>query len=225
MEKETKDSFNCRISVIGNCQAEAIAWYLRRLPQISSASKDGKAVCNFLVAERFSDHMKQLYKEGYKGKLFLHANRKNRHRLVENNERDVKYNIHEAGKIKKMIQLSDVIVFQKIKPQTSNILNFGRVKGLAKDSAQLISIPSFHYHDKAKRFKREMDKHDKELGVRVTGDFILKRNNEIKSLDQTNHPNYLYFLEVVKIICEINGWEFFSEDQISYFNKIKFPFG
>ena len=231
-EKVSEASFNNiepiegRISIIGNCQAEALGWYIRRLPQMIKAREDKVASCNFLVAENFSEHMKKIYgEEEYQKKLFLDTNKKNRHKLVRNDRKEYKHNIHDSMRIKKMIQHSDVIIFQKIRTETAPNLNYGRVKLLAKDEAELISISSFHYKEGKVRFERKMAAKDKELGVRIKGSELIKDREGINSVDQPNHPNYKYFLELVSDICDIMGWEYYSDDQLKYFEETKFPFG
>lgn len=219
------EEFRARISVIGNCQSEALAWYIRRLPQMRKGAKEGRVVCNWLVAEKFREHMRGIYKGKFKDYLFLHANAKNRHRLVVDNKIDHKYNLFESPKIRKTLQSSDFIIFQKIRPKTSDLLNWQKVKILANDSAKLISISSFHHEKKDNKYLREMIKKENELRVSLKASQLIKNNKKINSVDQPNHPNVFYFLDLLENICKINGWEFFNEQEVERFVKLKFPFG
>jgi hypothetical protein len=220
-----KEEIKARISVVGNCQSEALAWYIRRLPQMREGAKNGKVVCNWLVAEKFREHMKRIYKGKFRNYLFLHANAKNRHRLVINNKIDHKYNLFESQRIRKTLQCSDYVIFQKIKPKTSELLNWQKVKIFADENAKLISISSFFHEKKDNKYLKEMIKRENELRISLKASELIKNNKKINSVDQPNHPNVFYFLDLVEKICEINGWEFFNEQEVERFIKLKFPFG
>ena len=214
-----------RISVIGNCQSEALAWYIRRLPQMREGAQNGRVVCNWLVAEGFREHMRKIYKGKFKNYLFLHANAKNRHRLVIDNKMDYKYNLFDPPRIRKILQSSDYVIFQKIRPKTSDLLNWQKVKILAHDDAELISISSFFHEKKDNKYLKEMIKRENELRISLKASNLIKNNNKINSVDQPNHPNVYYFLDLVEEICKKFDWDFFSEQEVERFTKLKFPFG
>jgi hypothetical protein len=214
-----------RISVIGNCQSEALAWYIRRLPQMREGAKNGKVVCNWLVAEKFREHMKRVNKEKFAKHLFLHTNPANVHRLVTEDKGDFRFNIFKSDQIRKSLQASDYVIFQKIRPSTSKLLNWQNVKILARDDAKLISISSFFHDKKNNKFVLEMAKREAEVKVLLRATELIKNNKKINGTNLPNHPNVFYFLDLVKEICRIYDWEYFSDEEVEKYSKIRFPFG
>lgn len=213
------------VVLIGNCQAEALAWYIRRLPKAKNLAQQGKFVCNWIVAERFKKHLKKIYKKDFKKYPFLHADALSRHRLLTEGYGDTQYNIYNErvsiGKIKN----ADLIIFQKISKETSDLFNYDNVKRLAKDEAELISISSFFYSEKDPSHLNGMMEREETLRVRLRASELIFNNKKINCHIRPEHPNVHYFLDLMKNICKILGWEYYKEGQLKQFLNLKFPFG
>jgi hypothetical protein len=54
-----------------------------------------------------------------------------------------------------------------------------------------------------------------------------KHGSSIKMNDPTKprHPNTVYFLELIREICIITGWDYYSNEQYNQYLKEGFPFG
>lgn len=213
------------VVLVGNCQAEALGWYLRRLPNPKKLAQQGKFVCNWIVAERFKKHLKRIYKEDFKKYPFLHADALSRHRLLIEGYGDTQYNIFNEkisiGKIKN----ADLIIFQKIANTTSDLFNYDNIKRLAKDEAELISISSFFYSKEDESHLNGMMEREETLRVRLRASDLIYNNKKIDCHIRPEHPNVHYFLDLIENICKIMNWEFFGEGQVKQFLNLKFPFG
>jgi len=213
------------VVVIGNCQAEALAWYIRRLPQNKILAKKSLFSCNWIVAERFKEHLKKIYKKDFKKYQFLHADAKSRHNLVVKDSGEIAFNIFEKERAIKKIQNADIIIFQKIQKGTSALFNHENVKIMAKDDAKLISISNFFYSKKDKKYLEGMKEREDKLRVLLKASYLIKKNPNINSHIRPEHPNVFYFLELVKEICKILDWTYYTENQVKAFLNLKFPFG
>jgi len=89
----------------------------------------------------------------------------------------------------------------------------------------LISISSFFHDKKNNKFVLEMAKREAEVKVLLRATELIKNNKKINGTNLPNHPNVFYFLDLVKEICRIYDWEYFSDEEVEKYSKIRFPFG
>ena len=215
-----------RISLVGDTQIEALAWYVRRLPEIQLGAQQKTAVCNFLVEEKFKNVMEKRFSERFHEKMLLDC-LPDPHRLVEENVRDARYNTYERMKIQDLIERSDVIIFQKFEKKSSKILNYENIKLSCPDHCKLISVSSFLHHSKKVKFLKKMRRKDNSKGVSLKASKLIDEfPGIITSTDKgVNKPNVQYYLKLLQIICNENGWQYFSKEEEEKYLRIKFPFG
>tara|TARA_B100001939_G_C16905693_1_gene602187 strand:+ start:792 stop:1358 length:567 start_codon:yes stop_codon:yes gene_type:complete len=186
------------ITLLGNCQTLALTWYLQELN-----SHFNVVWIQFEKAE----HLKNVMLKDYcKGKLISI--------------------ISDINKGIERLKCSDYIIYQPMQEKTSPSYNYKQLKKYAK-KAKLISISSM-WNPANPKFMNGMIERAKEFNIDIPAHKIIERHgSNIKINDPTKprHPNTFYFLELIREICIITGWDYYSNEQYNKYLKEAFPFG
>jgi hypothetical protein len=176
------------IGFIGNCQMIELCYYLQEL------FKNNKDIRWCLYGDKF--------------KSALH-----RRIVTDNNGRKIELN-HWADKCKnkiidynqsiRYIKSCDVIIYQKIKPETSKYFNEENILKMRKPDSKLIKLPSIHIdYNNYNASILELQKREKENNVDIFVSEILNKYRPKKLTFDISHPNPFLFKEILKEICFI----------------------
>ena len=116
------------------------------------------------------------------------------------------------------IEDSDIIVYQSINPEKSTFSNTKTLQEIKKKSCKLIQIPSTYliYYDFENSIQELISRENKNnVDIKVSEIFMKFRNENI--MLSCCHPSTFLFLEIMKIICEMIGLNFFTEDMYYHF--------
>ena len=187
-----------KITLLGNCQTKALSWYIQQL----DASFDVKWIC----IDTF-----------YKSNWALTKNFKGK---------DIEI-IFDKNESIERLKNSDYIIFQHVKPSKSKYFHSEIIKKY-QSYAELISISSFYYEPEDPQeisFKGMIDR-AKKLNINIPAHKIIEkyRVDDIVTI-HPYHPKSLYFLELLRQICEKTGWNYYSDKQYNQYLKQGYPFG
>jgi len=214
-----------KITLLGNCQTRALTWYIQQI----NVNYDVKWVC----IERLKKMGGGWLRSG-SGDKFIGI-------------------ISDTREAINRLKLSDYVIFQHIRPETSENYNVDQIKKHAKN-AELISISSFLYKpddpeqkslkgmiERAEEFNIDIPAHKiiEKHGVKIDTQKRIINKRRFQSRIQTiiedrgceiivkqgNHPKVFYFLELVREICELTGWEYYNDEQYNQYLKDGYPFG
>lgn len=119
---------------------------------------------------------------------------------------------------------SDIIIYQPIKAKTSPTFHPEKLKEYAPH-AKFISISSLVYDkndmDKWERMRTRAHKHN----IDIPGHIIMEKFGDRIKMQQKDHPSALYFFEVMREICKILGWEYYTDEQYWKVWGRKWPYG
>lgn len=209
------------ITLIGNCQAKALCWFIRQL----NDSFDVKYICPeyFTKWPFFSSNC--LYDKPI------------------NTITDTDSGINR-------LKTSSCVIYQILDRGISEHFRQKNIQQYATE-ATLISISSFHWHPKHPEFLDGMinrmnkfkidipapsliEKHPgliklgpiRDTGYRAMNNEAYSKLSESEAIKtHSRHPNAFYFLELVREICNHAGWEFYSDELYSELLDHGFPFG
>jgi len=112
----------------------------------------------------------------------------------------------------------DIIIYQHIKPETSQFFNTINIQKYKKPSAILISLPSI-FSD-ITRLKSQEDNLKKSIDNHVITVSDILENNKDKNLFISEvHPNTFVFLEILKKICLVLNIPYLTDEQYNFFMK------
>lgn len=190
-----------KITLIGNCQTFALTWYLGQL----NSNFDTKWV-EFSPKFRKTLTNAMLLKSKKQGKI-------------------VPVIINTDSAIKRFNE-SDYVIFQHLKPQTSKKYHFNALKDYAKDS-KLISISSIWYEpdDPDEKMLKGMKERASKSNIDIPAHKIIEKHGSKVTMQQNNHPHAFYFLELVRELCILTGWDYYSDEQYNQYLKEGYPFG
>jgi len=119
-----------------------------------------------------------------------------------------------------IIKDSDIIIYQNIGINKSLFSNTITLSEITKNSCKLIKIPSivFFYDDFDNSIK-ELIKRENENNVDIKISNILYNFKENKLMLTHNHPNTFLFMEIIKLLCNLLNFNFFTEEQYNNFLK------
>jgi hypothetical protein len=190
-----------RIATVGNCQTKALTWYIQRL----NSEFDVKFIC---MNNRWAWCRQQ-----YQPK-----------RATRRGE----YTPTLTDRVESIdfLKSVDVIVYQHIKPKTSKYYNYEKIPEYAKADCKLISISSFVYNKDNPEYLRIMKEKADDFKISIPAHKLIeKHGDKIKSGDyDDNHPNTFYFLEVMREICKLTKWNFYSSKEYEFLLERKHPF-
>lgn len=186
-----------KISLIGNCQTLALTWYLQQL------NKD------------FDVQWIQLFGElGNKIASESNALGKKITKIVS-----IETGINR-------LQQSDYVIFQHLRLETSPHYNFKQLKKHVT-KGKLISISSMFYepNDPDQKLLKGMIERAEACNIDIPAHKIIEKHGPKITMQQKNHPQVFYFLELVREICAITGWNYYSDEQYNQYLKEGYPFG
>lgn len=189
-----------KISTIGNCQTQALTWYIKKL----NPKFDVKWVQPEFTREAGWAHPGVLLKES------------------------IETVMGEKDSINRLKQ-SSFLIYQPMDLNKSKNFNFQKIKSYNPECC-FISINSFYFLpgcpkqtglsgmiERAKRFNIDIPAHK----------LIEKHGSKItieESSQNPAHPRVFYFLELMREICNKTGWDYYSDKQYNEYIKKEHPF-
>ena len=118
------------------------------------------------------------------------------------------------------IKDSDIIIYQNIDVNKSLFSNTNTLSEIKKNSCKLIKIPSIYlnYNDFNNSIK-ELINRENENNVDIQISNILYKFKDRNLMLTCNHPNTFLFMEVIKVLCNLLNYNFFTEEQYTHFLK------
>ena len=175
-----------KITTIGNCQTKALTWYIQQL--------DSNFNVKWMQPE-FGRNFDWALPGSFR-------------------ERPIPTITGTEDSIKRLTD-SSFLIYQPMETHTSKTFNFQKIK-LYNSECHFISISSFYFLpgcpeetglsgmiDRAKNFNINIPAHE----------IIEKHGSNIKieaSTQNPVHPTAFYFLELVREICMLTGWDYYS---------------
>ena len=177
------------ITFIGNCQTVALCFYFQQL------LNQNNNICWISYGEEFKQYLgKWCFK--CKNKIIDHY-----------------------SSIRK-IKNSDVIIYQNTDINKSSFCNTNTLREIIKKSCKLIQIPSIYliYNDFDNSIKELIDRENKNnVDIKISN--ILYNFKDINLMLTCKHPKTFLFMEIVKLLCNLLNFNFFTEDQYNNFLK------
>ena len=118
------------------------------------------------------------------------------------------------------IKDSDIIIYQNIDVTKSLFSNTNTLLELTKNTCKLITIPSIYliYRDFDNSIK-ELIKRENENDVDIKVSEIFDKFKHTILMLNSRHPKTFLFLEVVKVLCTLLDYDFFTEERYNDFLK------
>jgi hypothetical protein len=178
------------ITFIGNCQILSLCFYFQQL-----LNKDENNICWVLYGEEFEPHLNS-WSDKCKNKII-----------------DFDDSIQT-------IEDSDIVIYQNIDVTKSLFSNTNTLRQITKNSCKLIKIPSiyFNYNDFDNSIK-ELIKRENENNVDIKISNILYNFKDTNLMLDVHHPNTFLFMEVIKELCNLLNYNFFTKKQYNIFLK------
>ena len=197
-----------KITLLGNCVNKALTWYIQQL------DKDFD-VCYIWTDIGMGGFAKR---NRFGGKLTP--------------------TITDTEEAKKRLSESDVIIYHPIRPTRIKYFNYEDIKQYKTSKCKLIPIGVF-FLDKVDPIRdNDEDKYIEKTGLIGIKERAEKHNMEIKiheiiekyevdelATNNNYHPKVLFMLELIREICNLTGWKFYSDEQYDQYMKEKYPFG
>jgi len=179
------------ITFIGNCQTVSLCFYFQQL------LNENNNICWVLYGEEFTHHL-------------------------NNWSIKCKNKILDYDKSIQKIKDSDIIIYQNIDIKKSLFCNTNTLCKIMKNSCKLIKIPSIYliYNDFDNSIK-ELIKRENENNVDIKISNILYNFKDTNLMLADNHPNTFLFMEIIKLLCNLLNYNFFTEEQYNNFLKNK----
>lgn len=185
-----------RITLLGNCQTKALAWYIQQL----NSSFDVRWVC----AERFLSGWGSGSK--FSGKPI-----------------NVITDTQEAIE---RLESSDYVIFQPLKARFSKNYNLAQIKKYTKNAKFItISSFVYKPEDPEQKYLKGMIERAKNNNIDISAHELIEKHGSKITCELPHHPHVFYFLELVREICSKTGWDYYSNEQYNQYLKEGFPFG
>lgn len=196
-----------KITIIGNCVNKALTWYIQQL------NKDFDVKYIWTIPGVSKDDF-------FKNKLAP--------------------TITNTNEAKKRLSDSDFIIYHPIQPTRVKYFNYKDIKKYETENCKLIPIGVFFLDrsDPSRDNTQSTCKYLKKRGLLGIKERAEKHNMEIKihkiiekyepdelTTNNSYHPKVLFILELVREICKLTGWQFYSEEQYDQYITTKYPFG
>lgn len=193
---------NTKVTLLGNCQTKALTWYIQQLnPEFDVQ----------WVQPEFS-----MGREWGDVAIFNH-----KHIPM----------IREIKKSQERLKQSSFLIYQHLNPKISKHYNFQKIKSY-NPKCRFISISSYHYNPnhgrKPIKSLSGMIERAEKFNIDIPGHKIIKKyhlHEIINSRSDPAHPRALYFLDLIKEICTLTGWNYYSDEQHNQYLKQGYPFG
>jgi len=179
------------ITFIGNCQTVSLCFYFQQL------LNENNNIYWVLYGDEFKQHL---------GNWSVKCKNK----------------IIDYDELIKKIKDSDIIIYQNIDVSKSLFSNTNTLREITKQNCKLIIIPSIYliYNDFDNSIK-ELIKRENENNVDIkVSDILCKFKNDNLMLT-CNHPNTFLFMEIIKLLCNLLNYNFFTDEQYNNFLKNK----
>jgi hypothetical protein len=192
-------SNNMIITFIGNCQTMALCYFFQQL-----LAKDNYDIYWVLYGSSF----------GYNNTTSVWSNKCKNQILNDNISRDI-------------ISKSDIIIYQEIDLSKSLFSNYNTLKTMVKGECRLIKIPSIYliyenYDNSIKELQKREDKNN--VDIKVSQIFDKYKYKKLVQSDPS-HPTTFLFLEILKELCTILKFDYFTKDQEAFFLQNDNHFG
>jgi hypothetical protein len=177
------------ITFIGNCQTASLCFYFQQL------LKQNNNIHWILYGEEFRQHLGE-WSEKIKNKVL---------------DYDTSIQI---------IKESDYIIYQNIDKSKSLFCNTTTLRDMTKSSCKLIQMSSIklEYNDFDNSIKNLIDRENKNnVDIRISDILYNFRNKNL--MLSINHPNTFLFMEIIKLLCNLLNYDFFTEEQYNNFLK------
>lgn len=185
-----------RITLLGNCQTKALAWYIQQL----NSSFDVRWVC----IERFLGGWGPEPK--FVGK-FVNV-------------------ITDTREAIERLESSDCVILQPLRVCTSKNYNLAQIKKYAKNEKFIsISSFVYEPEDPEQKCLKGMIRRAKNSNIDIPAHKLIEKHGSKITCWPRNHPKVFYFLELVREICAKTGWNYYSEEQYNQYLKDGYPFG
>ena len=177
------------ITFIGNCQTIALCFYFQQL------LNENNNICWVLYDEEFKPHIGN-WSSKCKNKVI-----------------DYNYSIQK-------IKDSDIIIYQNIDVNKSSFSNTNTLCEITKNSCKLIKIPSIHliYDDFDNSIKELINReNENNVDIKVSNIFYKFKDNNL--MLTCWHPKTFLFMEIIKLLCNLLNYNFFTEEQYNNYLK------
>ena len=177
------------ITFIGNCQTVTLCFYFQQL------LNENNNICWISYDKKFKQHIGNWSKK-CKNKII-----------------DYRYAI-------KKIKESDVIIYQIINVSKSPFSNTNALRQITKNSCKLIKIPSIYLiHNDFDNSIKELINRENENDVDIKVSNILCKFKDVNLMLNCFHPKTFLFMEIIKLLCNLLNYNFFTEEQYNNYLK------
>lgn len=120
----------------------------------------------------------------------------------------------------KIIKDSDIVIYQNININISLFSNTKTLEEITKNSCKLIQIPTtyLNYNDFDNSIK-ELIYRENINNVDIKTSNILYNFKDKTLMLTVNHPNTFLFMEIIKLLCNLLNYNFFTDEQYNNFLK------
>jgi hypothetical protein len=177
------------ITFIGNCQTLTLCYYFQQL------LNQNNNICWVLYGEDFKQHLGN-WSDKCKNKI-----------------------IDYDDSIEK-IKDSDIIIYQNINVNKSLFSNRKVLDEIKKPSCKLIQISSIYliYSDFDNSIKELINRETtNNVDIKISNILCNFRDNNL--MLTCNHPKTFLFMEIIKLLCNLLNYNFFTEKQYNEFLK------
>jgi hypothetical protein len=177
------------ITFIGNCQTISLCFFFQQL------LNENNNICWILYGEEFRIHVGD-WSVKCKNKILDYDN------SIQT------------------IKNSDIIIYQEITVNKSLFCNTNTLVELTNNTCKLIKIPCIYlvYNDFDISIK-ELIRRENENNVDIKVSDILCNFKDTNLMLTNLHPNTFLFMEVMKRLCNLLNYTFFTEEQYTNFLK------
>ena len=193
-----------KIATVGSCQAMALNWYIRQLRPDDEVK--------WCAIELFSNWHTTIPQDKH-NELWLDQG---------------SYNIYETKPAIEYLKSADYIVYQCINSEKSKLFNPDQIQLYKKTSTKTCTLPYFKVcHDEIDPLAGLKERERKmKLDFKIS-DILLFNDKKAAFKFNSNgvHPNSALCLEIVRNICNVLNWPFYSDKQYIELIESYYPFG
>jgi hypothetical protein len=177
------------ITFIGNCQTLTLCFYFQQL------LNENNNIYWILYGEEFKEHL---------GNWSV----KCKNKIID---------YHDSIQ---QIKDSDIIIYQEIDVKKSLFSNTNMLCLIKKNTCKLIKIASIYLiYDDFNNSINELIHRENENNVDIKISNILYKFKDINLMLTSNHPKTFVFMEIIKLLCNLLNYNFFTEEQYNNFLK------
>jgi hypothetical protein len=193
-----------KIATLGSCQLMALNWYLMQLFPKYKSKWVSPEIFQFWSEKSEYTSTNSIWKS------------------------QVNHNIFDSNDGINYLKSADCIIYQKIKPTTSELFNYEKIDSYAKPSAKLVSLTYIHYDKNSNDPLKGMIEREELLIPDIKISKLISENpnrEHFKFNQKGTHCNSVVFLEILREVCEKLEWSFFNEDKYKEIKEQYYPFG